>query len=69
MKAELLEYDTAYYGEQEWKDPYYLLKTLVTEMMQNLSDAAASRLVARARSFVQGYRLSIIWLTIIRKNW
>ena len=58
-KVELLEYDTVYYGEQDWKDPYYLLKpTLVTEMMQNLSDAAAAY-GAQGVSFRDtGYQLS-----------
>lgn len=41
QKVELLEFDPVYYGEQKWKDSYYLLKPkFITKMMENLSLAA-----------------------------
>lgn len=40
-KVELKKFDPIYYGEQDWKDDYYLLKPSVTvNMIQNLLDAA-----------------------------
>ena len=58
-KVELLEYDTVYYGEQDWKDEYYLLTpSKISEMMQNLSEAA-NKYGAQGVSFRDvGYQLS-----------
>lgn len=58
-KVELLEYDPVYYGEQEWKDSYYLLKPeKMVQMIQNLADAAADY-GAQGVSFRDtGYQLS-----------
>lgn len=58
-KVELLEYDPVYYGEQDWKDSYYLLKPeQVNKMIGNLAEAAADY-GAQGVSFRDvGYQLS-----------
>jgi hypothetical protein len=41
QNAQLCDFSTIWYGEDETKDSYYLLKpTVILEMMQNLKDAA-----------------------------
>ena len=58
-KVELLEYDPVYYGEQDWKDYYYLLKpSEISKMIDNLGDAAG-KYGAYGVSFRDiGYQLS-----------
>ena len=58
-KAELSEFSTIWYGEVDWKDPYYLLKpSVILDMMENLAGAASKYEAAGVSLRDTGYALS-----------